>query len=215
MWGNRHALGAHGCERHVEEYPALRHALEAAAAAVMTTPEIDAEREFHSLDGALEAALSSLSGTAEAAGRAVLEAAWDLTDEHCRKLQGMDPAFDALGTAVFSLPDRERGAGDPGLEELAPSAVPMQELERLEASPFTHHRSVLCVLVAPRVAMTLERAEYVRWLRVEQECSWRAVAQRTANQWLGGWGSNQLVGEELCIVAARLCGEDPQSEPWN
>jgi hypothetical protein len=63
--------------------------------------------------------------------------------------------------------------------------------------------------------LTQERAEQVRAWRVEQDMTWRGVAQAATDAWGSEWGSNQLFGEELCRVAATSLGEDPGSEPWN
>lgn len=60
-----------------------------------------------------------------------------------------------------------------------------------------------------------ERAKQIRKWRVEDEMTWRAVAQAATDAWGSAHGSNQLFGEELCHAAAVMLGEDPSSEPWN
>ncbi|MFI2426219.1 hypothetical protein ACH5A7_19315 [Streptomyces sp. NPDC018955] len=64
-------------------------------------------------------------------------------------------------------------------------------------------------------AITPEMAAQIRRWRCEEEYSWRAVAQAASDLWGSEWGSNQLFGEDLCVAAARLLGEDPCQEPWN
>lgn len=69
--------------------------------------------------------------------------------------------------------------------------------------------------------MTTERANYVRHLRVDEGCSWRAVAQACHDEWHpqadDEWGppSNQLMGMALCEIAAWLLNENFMEEPWN
>lgn len=63
--------------------------------------------------------------------------------------------------------------------------------------------------------VTVERAKQVRSWRVEDEMSWRAVAQAATDAWGSDYGSNQLFGEELCRAAAVMLGDDPSSEAWN
>lgn len=58
-------------------------------------------------------------------------------------------------------------------------------------------------------------AVFVRDLRVDQKCTWRAVAHHCAEAWGGSWGSNQLAGIALCERAAAVLGEDPNAAPWN
>ncbi|MBA7698480.1 hypothetical protein ES703_107157 [subsurface metagenome] len=65
--------------------------------------------------------------------------------------------------------------------------------------------------------MELWQARIVRVLRVEEKCSWRAVAERCHNLGWGKWSppSNQIMGMALCERAAQLLGEDYEKEPWN
>ncbi|MER8028456.1 hypothetical protein ABTZ78_05705 [Streptomyces bauhiniae] len=37
----------------------------------------------------------------------------------------------------------------------------------------------------------------------------------TGRLWGAERGSNQLFGQDLCVAAAKLLGEDPCREPWN
>lgn len=66
-------------------------------------------------------------------------------------------------------------------------------------------------------AMTKEQANVVRKLRVEQRCSWRAVARTCYILGMGRWSpaSNQIMGMALCQRAAQILGEDYRMEPWN
>jgi hypothetical protein len=73
--------------------------------------------------------------------------------------------------------------------------------------------------------LTPARAADVRRFRVDEGCSWRAVAHSCHDAWLSdlpeelreGWfpPSNQLMGMALCEAAARHFGEDPEQPPWN
>ena len=69
-------------------------------------------------------------------------------------------------------------------------------------------------LVDP-TAITPEMAVQVRVWRVDEERSWRAVAEAASELWGSGWGGNQLFGEDLCAAAARVLGEDAREAPWN
>ncbi|MEU1076052.1 MULTISPECIES: hypothetical protein [unclassified Streptomyces] len=64
-------------------------------------------------------------------------------------------------------------------------------------------------------AVTLEKAAQIRRWRVDEDFTWRAVAQAASELWGSGGGSNQLHGEDLCVTAAKVLGEDPCREPWN
>ncbi|MFF0413128.1 hypothetical protein ACFYUY_22135 [Kitasatospora sp. NPDC004745] len=63
--------------------------------------------------------------------------------------------------------------------------------------------------------LTPEMAARIRTWRVDEEYSWRAVAEAASELWGSKWGSNQLFGADLCEAAARVLGEDPHREPWN
>lgn len=63
--------------------------------------------------------------------------------------------------------------------------------------------------------ITPEMAARIRTWRVDEDLSWRAVAQAASDLWGSGFGSNQLYGEDLCVAAAKVLGEDPHQEPWN
>jgi hypothetical protein len=65
--------------------------------------------------------------------------------------------------------------------------------------------------------MTRQQALMVRKFRVEERCTWRAVAR---NCFILGWGdwqpaSNQIMGIALCQRAADILGENYRMEPWN
>ena len=63
--------------------------------------------------------------------------------------------------------------------------------------------------------MPKEQASFIRKLRVEENGTWRYVAETCNNEWEGNWGSNQLAGMALCERAAILHGEEYTSDPWN
>jgi capsid protein len=65
--------------------------------------------------------------------------------------------------------------------------------------------------------ITKQKAEFIRKLRVEQDYTWRAVAQACYDEWKGNWTppSNQIMGMMLCEVAASFFNEDYMSDPWN
>jgi hypothetical protein len=64
--------------------------------------------------------------------------------------------------------------------------------------------------------------EFIRDLRVTQDYTWRAVAKAcydrdSIREAMGPWEppSNQLMGMELCDIAAQFFGEHGGEEPWN
>lgn len=65
------------------------------------------------------------------------------------------------------------------------------------------------------IELDAERAAFVRYLRVELGCSWRAVARECASKWGGDWGENQLAGIAICRGAAARLGESGHRPPWN
>lgn len=68
-------------------------------------------------------------------------------------------------------------------------------------------------LVDP-ATITTEMAVQIRTWRVDEDFSWRAVAQAASELWGSEYGSNQLYGEDLCAAAAQALGENPYQEPW-
>ena len=70
------------------------------------------------------------------------------------------------------------------------------------------------VFIGP-AELTAQQVAQVRSWRVDQDMSWRAVAEAAAEVWGWGYGGNQIFGEELCEAAAHALGQDPWSEPWN
>lgn len=68
--------------------------------------------------------------------------------------------------------------------------------------------------------MTKEQAEFIRKLRVDEGCSWRAVARTCWEQKWAGWEewqppSSQPMGMALCERAARFFRENYRDAPWN
>lgn len=66
--------------------------------------------------------------------------------------------------------------------------------------------------------MTEERARRIRELRVKKRFTWRRVSETVYQEWgreAGLGGFNQIWGEALCFVAARLLGEDSDDDNWN
>ena len=71
--------------------------------------------------------------------------------------------------------------------------------------------------VEARKIMTEARAVEVRDFRCKKKHSWRALALQCHGRWGGRWApaSNQIMGIELCVVAAEILGEDCHELPWN
>jgi len=67
--------------------------------------------------------------------------------------------------------------------------------------------------------VTLKRAKRIRHWRVNQGCTWRKVANNAYEQWaeIEDWSppNNQIIGMELCKIAAKMLKEDPSTYPWN
>ncbi|WP_053909484.1 hypothetical protein [Pseudoalteromonas sp. SW0106-04] len=62
--------------------------------------------------------------------------------------------------------------------------------------------------------MDTERAQFVKFLRVEEGCSFRAVASECGEKWNQDWGTNQIIGEDLCAAAMQILNEKPDLG-WN
>jgi len=65
------------------------------------------------------------------------------------------------------------------------------------------------------IQINRDQAKLVRQLRVDKECSWRAVARACSLLWGTSWGSNQIAGMVICEKAAKLLSEDFMEPPWN
>ena len=57
--------------------------------------------------------------------------------------------------------------------------------------------------------MDVEKAKFVRFLRIEEDCSFRAIAYECGEKWHQDWGENQIVGEDLCAAAMQILNEKP------
>jgi|TARA_Y100000588_G_C13736956_1_gene703917 hypothetical protein len=65
-----------------------------------------------------------------------------------------------------------------------------------------------------RPLISLEAAKWIKYLRVDEEYSFRGIAEECAIKWDKGWGTNQILGEDLCAVAIEVLGDDPQKDGW-
>ena len=67
--------------------------------------------------------------------------------------------------------------------------------------------------------MTPERAKYVRKLRVDDDLTWRGVAEAWEKEFatIAPWKfkGSQLAGMAKCELAAKCFGEDYMKPPWN
>jgi hypothetical protein len=63
--------------------------------------------------------------------------------------------------------------------------------------------------------LTIEMAAQIRRWRIDEDMSWRAVAEAASDLWGSDYGSNQIYGMDLCAVAADMLGEDSGKDPWN
>lgn len=90
------------------------------------------------------------------------------------------------------------------------SVEQLQEMAKAAAERFEEFKE----LCSP---MELWQARIIRVLRVEEGCSWRAIAEICYKLGWGKWSppSNQILGIALCWRAAQLLGEDHEKEPWN
>ena len=77
---------------------------------------------------------------------------------------------------------------------------------------------VLCMprrLLVDPADLTIEMAAQIRRWRIDEDMSWRAVAEAASDLWGSDYGSNQIYGMDLCAVAADMLGEDSGKDPWN
>ena len=67
--------------------------------------------------------------------------------------------------------------------------------------------------------MTLQRAQFVRGLRVDEDQTWRGIATGWEKEFesVARWDfrGNQLAGMALCELAAKMFAEDSMQPPWN
>jgi hypothetical protein len=97
-------------------------------------------------------------------------------------------------------------------------AIPITSAEMLNDLVKTT-RATKNVFSKTTETMTKKQAEKVREWRVNDDCTWRGIAQMAWNE---GWfdrrwdpPSNQLMGMDLCEKAARFFGENYMEPPWN
>lgn len=97
-----------------------------------------------------------------------------------------------------------------GLIEIK-SADALMELAQAAHETFQFYRKEVNKIISP------ERAEIIRDLRINQDCSWRMVAAECHALFQGTWEpeSNQLAGMALCEAAAEHFGENYMDEKWN
>ncbi len=90
------------------------------------------------------------------------------------------------------------------------SVEQLQEMAKAAAERFEEFKK-FCSPMEPW------QARIVRTLRVEEKCSWRAVAERCHKLGWGKWSppSNQIMGMALCDRSAQFFGENYMEAPWN
>ena len=62
--------------------------------------------------------------------------------------------------------------------------------------------------------LDIEKAQFIKFLRVDEECSFRAIAAECSEKWQKDWGENQIIGEDLCALAMQMLNEKPE-QGWN
>lgn len=111
----------------------------------------------------------------------------------------------------------ERATIERGEVRLTPET--MTELGKNAIASLTHYESLASALVTK-----LTIAPAIRRARVDDKCTWRAVARRLHDSLqrehrlaTGLWepASNQLMGMALCKVAAQTYDQDFVDAPWN
>jgi len=106
----------------------------------------------------------------------------------------------------------EKGLGVSGMIEL----TSVEQLMILSEMAHETHEDFLTE-IKPQI--TPIRAVRIRSYRVKKGYTWRAVAEKTYQDWGSDhcWepSSNQLAGMALCEHAADLLGEDYMKKPWN
>lgn len=113
---------------------------------------------------------------------------------------------------IKNLPDSEKEEARtkfPGMSEVTEDMV--RELARSAAERSTEFKALAMKIMTPK------RAELVRKLRCERNYTWRAIAKHCHREWEGSWFpmTNQIMGFEICSIAALSLGEDPHCLPWN
>ena len=80
---------------------------------------------------------------------------------------------------------------------------------------FINGRRITDIYLIPLVPIVdKERAAFIRQLRVEEDYSYRAVAEACTSSWGLEGNDNQIVGMNLCAIAAEYFDEDWDKEPW-
>lgn len=59
-----------------------------------------------------------------------------------------------------------------------------------------------------------DKAEFIKFLRVQEGYSYRAIAEECIEKWQQDWQGGQLVGEDLCAAAMHLLNEIAE-QGWN
>ncbi len=139
-----------------------------------------------------------------------------ITGEDALRLAAEEQASKAAGSEVGKL-SAKQATLEPGKICLTPETT--TELGKNAIATLTHYEGLASALVT-----RLPIAPAVRSARIDDKCTWRAVARRLHESMqkehrlaTGLWepASNQLMGMALCKVAAQTYDEDFMETPWN
>jgi hypothetical protein len=121
----------------------------------------------------------------------------------------------AGGITPYEALDKAKAAGT-GTPEARAEVSRLRKLTPTELSVMVDAGNKTREYFCQHIAINREEdARLIRQLRVEKDCSWRAVARFCSLLWGGHWGGNQIAGMVICEKAAKLLGEDFMKPPWN
>lgn len=96
-------------------------------------------------------------------------------------------------------------------------AIEIKSAEQLMALANAAHERFQAYRVAINPLMNEKRATMIRDMRVNDDFSWRKIADSCYDEFTHVWAprSNQLAGMALCEAAAEFFNEHYMNAPWN
>ena len=120
----------------------------------------------------------------------------------------------AGGITPYEALDRAIAEGEGSVDAQA-EVSRLRKLSSAELTVLADAGNETYQLFRQKIEVNEPGAKLIRYLRVDKEYSWRAIARHCSRILKAPFGGNQLAGMAICEAAAKALGEDFLEPPWN
>ena len=120
----------------------------------------------------------------------------------------------AGGMTPYEVLDKAKAEGK-GTPEAQAEVSRLRSLSPAELSALANAGNETYRLFRQKLEVNEIGAKLIRYLRVDKEYSWRAIARHCSRYLKAPFEGNQLAGMVICEKAAELLGENFMEPPWN